>query len=254
MEEINSADPFSLTGKRILVTGASSGIGRQIAISCAEMGAQLVITGRDASRLSATFSMLKGQGHQKIQADLNHSADIEQLVSTINVLNGLVHAAGTSKLVPFHLANQAHVESTFRDNTFAPMFLTRHLLSRKKIAPAASIVFIAAVASYAGPAASSAYSASKSALLGAARSMAKDLAKQSIRVNCVAPGYVQTPMLEKLDSAGANQNTRAQWTPLGIGETEDIANATTFYLSDASQAINQSYFTIDGGISIGMTL
>ncbi|GGI21006.1 SDR family NAD(P)-dependent oxidoreductase [Oxalicibacterium faecigallinarum] len=254
METLNPGNPFSLTGKRILVTGASSGIGRQIAISCSEMGAQLIITGRNAERLASTFSALAGKDHSQIPADLNQPADVEHLISKAGALNGLVHAAGTSKLVPFHLINQAHVENTFRDNTFAPVLLTRNLISRKKIASEASIIFIAAVASYAGPAASSAYSASKSALLGATRSMAKDLAKQGIRVNCIAPGYVQTPMLEKLNLAGANQNTRTEWTPLGMGEPEDIANATIFYLSNASQAINQSYFTIDGGISIGMNL
>lgn len=190
MTEVTSADAFSLEGRRILVTGASSGIGRQIAITCAQMGAQLIISGRDVDRLNATFSALPASGHLQIVADLGKQEDIDRLVAEAGLLDGLVHAAGISKLVPLRLINQAHLDDMFTSNTFAPMLLTKGLLAKKRIAAGGSILFIASVASHIGPMASSAYAASKSALLGMVRSLGLEVAKQNIRANCIAPGYV----------------------------------------------------------------
>lgn len=107
---MSTPDPFSLAGKRILVTGASSGIGRQIAISCAEQGAELVITGRNPDRLASTYEALQGDGHQSIVADLSNAADLDSLVTAAGVLNGVVHAAGISKLVPFRMVNETHLD------------------------------------------------------------------------------------------------------------------------------------------------
>jgi NAD(P)-dependent dehydrogenase (short-subunit alcohol dehydrogenase family) len=247
-------DRFSLEGKHILVTGASSGIGQRIAIECAAMGAKVSIIGRNAERLKTTFELLAGSGQFMACADLTHESELDQLVSAAPPLHGLVHSAGISQLVPFRMARSKHLHDIFANNTIAPLMLTQKLVSARKIQPKASIIFIAAVASHAGPVASAAYSASKSALLGASRSIAEDLAKQGIRVNCIAPGYVQTPMLEALNQGGAVMGERSHWAPLGIGMPEDIAYATVFYLSDASRAINRSYFMVDGGISISMAI
>ncbi len=245
---------FSLAGKHVLVTGATSGIGQSIAIQCAAMGATVSIIGRNPERLEQTFALLNGSGQSMIRADLTNEGELDTLVDTLPSLNGLVHSAGISQLVPFRMARSKHFNEMFANNTIAPLLLTQKLVASKKILPQASIVFIAAVASHAGPVASTAYSASKSALLGASRSIAEDLAKQGIRVNCIAPGYVQTPMLEALNQGGAVMGERSHWAPLGIGMPEDIAYATVFYLSDASRAINRSYFMVDGGISIGMAI
>lgn len=254
MTDATSADAFSLVGKRILVTGASSGIGRQIAIACAQMGAQLVISGRDVIRLGITFSALPDKGHTQIVADLTAQADIDRLVADAGVLDGLVHAAGISKLVPLRLINQTHLDEMFASNTFAPMLLTRGLLAKKRIAAGGSILFIASIASHIGPMASSAYAASKSALLGMVRSLGLEVAKQGIRANCIAPGYVRTPLLDGLQGSGGNMAGLFELTPLGMGEPEDVAYAAVFYLSDASRWITRNYFILDGGFSAPMDI
>lgn len=245
-------DPFSLAGKRILVTGASSGIGRQTAISCAEMGAQLVVTGRNTERLTATHQALTGSGHLMVAADLTNPDDLNDLVAQVAPINGVVHAAGISKLVPLRMLKQAHLDEMFAHNTYAPLLLTKELLAKRKVQAGGSIVFVSAVASHIGPLASSAYSASKGALLGAMRSLGLEVAKQGIRANCIAPGYVRTPMLDGLASDGVDTEEYANLAPLGMGEPQDVAHAAVFYLSDASRWITRNYFIVDGGLTVPM--
>lgn len=247
-------DPFSLKGKRILVTGASSGIGQQIALTCAQLGAQLVVTGRNEERLHATANELEGEGHIAVVCDLTQADQLAQLVNQAGVVNGVVHAAGVSRLVPFRLIGKQHLDEIFGNNTFAPMLLTKALLSKKQIASGASIVFIAALASHSGALATSAYAASKSALLGAMRSLALEVAKQGIRANCIAPGYVRTPMLDGLGRGGGEMDALFALTPLGMGEPEDVAHAAAFFLADASRWVTRNYFIVDGGLSTPMDI
>lgn len=245
-------DPFSLAGKRILVTGASSGIGSATAIACAQMGAQLVITGRNAERLSRTLVALDGDGHQQVMADLAEQADIDRLVGAAGVVDGVVHAAGISKLAPFRLVSRKQLDDTFVTNVFAPMLLTQALLAKRRVARGGSILFLSAVASHIGPVASSVYSASKAALLGAMRTLALEVAKQGIRANCMAPGYVRTPMLDGLTRGGGSIDEHTQLAPLGLGEPEDVARAAVFFLADASRWITRNYFIVDGGLTVPM--
>jgi len=251
---VSAADPFSLAGKRILVTGASSGIGRQIAISCAQMGAQLVVSGRNVERLAATFAELEGEGHIQFGADLSRQEDIDRLAAGAGVLDGLVHAAGISKLAPFRLISRMQLDEMFSSNVYAPMLLTKGLLAKKRIANGGSILFISALASHVGPLATGAYSASKAALLGAMRTLALEVVKQGLRANCIAPGYVRTPMLDSLNQSGGSIDEHAKLTPLGLGEPEDIAYAAVFYLSDASRWITRNYFIVDGGLTVPMDI
>lgn len=251
---MSEIDPFSLAGKRVLVTGASSGIGRQIALSCAQMGARLIITGRNEDRLTATLRELDGEGHAQVVADLSRQEGIDHLAGEVDVVDGIVHAAGFSKLVPSRMLTRKQLDEMFAANTYAPMLLTRSLLAKKCIAPKGSILFIASVASHVGPLASSAYAASKAALLGAMRSLAQDVARQGIRANCIAPGYVRTPMLEGLNQSGANIDELTKLAPLGLGDPEDVANAAIFYLSDASRWVTRNYFIIDGGLTVLMDI
>ena len=251
---MSPADPFSLAAKRILVTGASSGIGRQIALSCAQMGAQLVVSGRNTERLATTFAELEGDGHTQIAADLSRQEDIDRIVNESGALNGVVHVAGFSKLVPFRLLSRQQLNDMFCGNTFAPMLLTKGLLAKKQIAAGGSILFVASIASHVGPMASGAYAASKAALLGAMRTLARDVAKPGIRANCIAPGYVRTPMLDDLSQAGGNMADLLNLAPLGLGEPEDVAYAAVFYLSDASRWVTRNYFVVDGGLTIPMDI
>ncbi|UYK82961.1 SDR family oxidoreductase [Xanthomonas sacchari] len=247
-------DPFSLEGKRILVTGASSGIGRQVALCCAQMGAQVLITGRDQGRLASTLNDMPAGGHTSIQADLDRQEDIDRLVAECGLLHGVVNAAGISRLVPVRLINRSHLEDTFSSNTFAPTLLTRGLLARKRIAAGGSLVFISSVASHIGPMASSAYASSKSALLGMVRSLAQEVGKHGIRANCIAPGYVRTPLLEGLQGSGGNMEGLFKLTPLDMGEPEDVAYAAVFFLADASRWITRNYFIVDGGLTVPMDI
>ena len=247
-------DPFSLEGKRILVTGASSGIGRQTAIACAEMGAQMVITGRNAERLSRTLQVLAGSGHQSFTADLTVEEDRATLAKNAGALHGVVHAAGISRLVPLRMLKQAHLDEMFHHNTYAPVLLTKELLAKRNLQAGGSMVFVSAVASHVGPLASSAYSASKGALLGAMRSLGLEVAKQGIRVNCIAPGYVRTPMLDGLASGGLNTDDYAGLAPLGMGEPQDVAHAAIYYLADASRWVTRNYFIVDGGLTVPMDI
>lgn len=249
---MNATDPFSLAGKRILVTGASSGIGRQISISCAQMGAQLIVSGRNSEHLAATLAELDGEGHTQISADLARQEDIDRLAAEAGVVDGVVHAAGISKLAPFRLISRSHLDETFSSNVYAPILLTKGLLAKKRIAPNGSILFISAVASHVGPLASAVYSASKAALLGAMRTLALEVIKQGIRANCIAPGYVRTPMLEGLNQGGGLIDEHVDLAPLGLGEPEDVAYAAVFYLSDASRWITRNYFIVDGGVTVQM--
>lgn len=246
---MSSVDPFSLEGKRVLVTGASSGIGRQIAIACSQMGASVVITGRHSERLDETARALQGDGHLSIVADLTQDVDTDRLVAQAANLNGVVHAAGVARLAPFRMISRAQLNEQFSANTFAPILLTKGLLAKKRIEPNGSIVFISAIASHMGPAATGVYSATKGALLGAMRSLGLEVAKQGLRANCIAPNYVRTPMLDGLSQGGGGFDDGLNQTPLGIGEPEDVAYAAVFFLSDASRWITRNYFIIDGGLT-----
>lgn len=245
-----SSDPFSLAGKRILITGASSGIGRQTAKACADMGAQLLITGRNAERLNETLRLLAGDGHQSITADLTCTADLASLAAQAGPLHGVVHAAGISKLVPLRMLKQAHLDDMFSHNTYAPILLTKELLANRQIQHNGSIVFISALASHTGPMASAAYAASKGALLGAMRVLGRETVKHGIRANCIVPGYVRTPLLDGLGQNGGNMEELMHMAPLGLGEPEDIAHAAIFFLSPASRWVTRNYFIIDGGLMV----
>lgn len=249
-----SFNPFSLAGKRVMVSGASSGIGRQIAISCAAMGAQLVVTGRDPKRLAETVELLAGDGHQSIAADLQDAEDLARIAAEAGELHGLVHAAGVARLAPFRMISKKHIDEIFSVNLFAPLLLTRTLLAKKRILGGGSIVFIGSVGSHIGPVASTVYAASKAALLGAMRSLAREVVDQGIRANLIAPGFIRTPMLEQLGAGGAKLEDLIDHVPLGLGEPEDVANAVVFYQSDASRWMTRTFFIIDGGMTAMMSI
>jgi len=249
-----SFNPFSLVGRRILVTGASSGIGRQVAISSANMGATVVLTGRDALRLEETRAQLLGVGHQAIAADLLQADDISRLAAEVGEIHGLVHSAGIAKLVPFHMISPKHFDEVIGVNLRAPLLLTRALLAKKAVQPGGSIVFVGAVASEVGPVATAVYSASKAALLGAARSLALEVAKHKIRANVVAPGYVRTPLIDDLGRTGASIDELLDITPLGLGEPEDVANAVVFLLSEASRWMTRALLIADGGLTTRLSV
>lgn len=252
-------NPFSLEGKTILVTGASSGIGRQCAIDCSKMGAKVVAVARNQERLSETLSLMDGSGHSCYSYDLSNTEGIGELVSKMvtecGKFDGMVYAAGVEKTLPFKLLKPSDYKEVFRVNTLSAFEMTRNLCNIKhfnKSLGGGSIVLVASITAIIARGGTAAYSASKGALLSTARVLAQELSSRKIRVNCVSPGTILTPMmqnyLEKLSEE--DYKKRVGGFPLGLGETTDISNACIFLLSNASRWITGQNFIIDGGFTM----
>lgn len=245
-------NPFSLEGKTILVTGASSGIGKAIAIECSKLGAQLFILGRNENRLKETFNELSGEGHEYIVTDLSLSSSFKEFCSIIPCLDGIVHCAGLTKILPFQFVTKEDLDEVMNVNFYAPAELSRLLLKNKKINKESSVVFISSVSGvYCSAVASSIYSASKGAVNGLVKGMALDLAPKGIRVNCVNPGMVDTNILTESDITKEQLKEDMKRYPLKrYGKPEEIAYAVIYLLSDASKWVTGSNLLIDGGYTL----
>lgn len=243
-------NPFDLTGKTILVTGASSGLGRQTAVSASRMGATLCITGRNPERLGETFNGLEGKGHTQIAADLTVPEDRDRLVASLPCLNGVVYSTGISDLVPARFITEQDIRKHFSIGFEAGVLLTSGLLKHKKlISQACSLVFISTISTRYPFVGGALYVSARAALEGYARVLTVELAGKGIRVNCVAPGFVKGPMLEATQEQISKETVEKirERQPLGLGEPEDVANVILFYLSDASSWVTGSNLILGGG-------
>jgi len=245
-------NPFSLEDKKILVTGASSGIGKAIAIESSKLGASVIITGRNEQRLKEAFSLLEGSDHQFLIADLSIKEDLERLHNELPVINGLVNCAGLTKVAPFSFATRDNFEEVMNVNFFAPTELTRLLVKSKKIGKGGSIVFISSISGiYCSAVASSIYSSSKGAVNGLVKGVALDLAPKGIRVNSVNPGMIDTDIFNGSAITEEQLRTDMQRYPLGrYGKPEEVAFAVMYLLSDAASWITGSNLLIDGGYTL----
>lgn len=251
-----SFNPFTLTGKRVLVTGASSGLGQAIALACAKMGAELLVTGRDQARLAQTLEQLQAISalpHQAVVADLTQASEREALVNAVGAeIHGLVHSAGISRLCPVRMMSEAHLREVQSINVDAPLLLTQALLKRNLVGVQGSILFIASIAAHIGVAGVGAYSGTKAALIAISRCLAMEVVKRRIRVNCLCPALVETPLLDATMQAIGADSTEKQrsYYPLGFGKPEDVSNAALFMLSDGSRWITGVDLVMDGGLTI----
>ena len=248
-------NPFSLKGKKILITGASSGIGKAITIECSKMEASVIITGRNLQRLEQTLSLMdkEGSGHQMIISDLSLESSVTELVSTINVnLDGIVHCAGFTIPKPFKFYDKEDLDSMMSVNFNAPFWLTQTLLKKKKISKGASIVFISSISGvWVSYMAGSLYSATKGAINGVAKGLALELASKNIRVNCVNPGMINTAILDSGVISDEQLKEDAQKYPLKrYGKPEEVAYGVIYLLSDASSWTTGSNLLIDGGYTL----
>lgn len=242
-------NPFSLVGKTVLVTGASSGIGRGIAISCSRMGATVWLNGRNEKRLTETLSALEGTGHHIVAGDITIAEDVERIVSLLPSLDGVVHCAGIGARKICKQIEQEDIDVVMNTNFEAPVMLQTLLLKKKKIIKAASIVFIASIAPFAPSVGNALYSASKGAMIAYANCLSIELASRLIRVNCICPGMIWTDLVLQGGLTEEELREDEQKYPLKrYGTPEDVANATIFLLSDASSWMTGSCMKIAGGI------
>ncbi len=239
--------PFSLKDKRILVTGASSGIGKVIAQQLSYQGAILVITGRNQKRLIETFDSLHGDNHKMISADVTITEDLNRLAAINEILDGVVFCAGIIDYMPAKHINLDFLNKILDVNFKSQIALYQQLHINKRINKGASLIFISSVSSLTGVAGTLAYSASKAAITSSVRVLASELAKLKIRVNCISPGLVETPLLETTNLDLNPLDLDKMKYPLGTGEAIDIANASIFLLSDASRWITGIDLIVDGG-------
>ena len=243
-------NPFSLDGYRVLVTGASSGIGRQIAIHCSRMGAQVVACGRDETRLNTVMAELAGDANTALLADLTTDDGVAAVVAQAGKLNGVVHCAGISRLAPIKMVNARHLREVSAINFDAPVLLTQRLLAKGSIAGGGSIVFISSIAAHIGVPGVGIYSASKAALIAMMRCLAMEVVKRGIRANCLSPALVESPLLDATEKlVGSLEAERGNY-PLGFGKPEDVANAAVFLLSQASRWITGTTIVMDGGLTV----
>ena len=246
--------PSDLSGRRIVVTGAASGIGRATAMAVSRYSGRVVGVDADADGLRETISGLDGTGHVAHVCDLRDLASIRSWMTDLAAkgggLHGLVHAAGLPCFVPLKVMEPETYRDMFTVNTEAALALARGFQSRRVYAGGGgSIVFISSVMALVGSPCVAAYSMSKAALNGIARALALELAPQGIRVNCVAPGFIRTPMEKRVSRFWDEQQVAriGAMHPLGYGEPEDVANAITFLLADSARWITGSVLTVDGG-------
>lgn len=241
------SNPFSLEGKTVLVTGASSGIGRATAIECAKIGAHCVITGRNQERLQQTFDQLEGQGHVQIITDLASQEGIQTLAEQVPQLDGLVNNAGINLMKPISFIKEDDLEKIYTTNTFAPILLTKFLLKKKKLNAGASIVFISSSAAMGSGIGNAVYGTSKAAVMSFSKYCARELAPK-IRSNSIHPGMVETELIQGREFSDADMEAdRQKYLLKRYGKPEEIAYAVIYLLSDASAWITGHALVIDGG-------
>jgi NAD(P)-dependent dehydrogenase (short-subunit alcohol dehydrogenase family) len=245
-------NPFTLSGKIIFITGASSGIGQATAIECSRMGATVIITGRNKERLNESYCKLEGEGHQQFIADLSSPEKIEGLITVLPSVDGIVHCAGIAEPLLFQHINEERLKHVIDINFTTPTILTQRLLKMKKVKKNASIVFISSISGvYCSAIGGSVYSASKGAINGLAKGMALDLAPKSIRVNCVNPGMIQTNLFASgIISEEQLEDDMKKYPLKRHGQPEEVAYAVIYLLSDASQWVTGSNLLIDGGFTL----
>lgn len=255
MNAVTFANPMLMKGVNLLVTGASSGIGRATAILLSHLGANVTIVGRNRDRLQTTYDAMAEGNHRLETFDLIDGDQIPawvlKLVSNAGPFGGLAHCAGIQSLTPLRVMTTAKLEEMYRANTISAAMLLRGFQQTGCYVSPASVVFVSSTAGVLAVPANTAYGASKAALLSLARSFAIELASKRIRVNCVIPALVETEMVKHTRATMTQELFQAAVDrhPLGIGEPSDVANAIAFLLSDASKWITGTSILLDGGLS-----
>lgn len=240
---------FSVNGKTILVTGASSGIGRQVAIDLDKAGAKLVLTGRNESKLAETTAELKNDTHSFFAADLLDFDKFAALAESLPLLDGVVHCAGITGHLPAKFIGADDISEIMRINYMAPVLLTSALLRKKKIAGKASLIFLSSITTKYPYYGGALYGSSKAAIEAYSRVLSIELASKGIRSNCISPSFVRTPMVDDAGKTISNEVLEKfeKMMPLGFGEPQDVSSAVLYLLSDASSWVTGSNMVLGGG-------
>jgi NAD(P)-dependent dehydrogenase (short-subunit alcohol dehydrogenase family) len=245
---------FDLKNKTLLITGASRGIGKNIAIVCSQLGADCILVGRNEDRLKKTFESLSDGNHCWLALDITEYSELKDLVEDAvfktNRICGFIHAAGIEAFFPLEDNKLDNYEKIFAVNVIAGFELAKHIIKKKNFnADGGSLVFISSVMGSVGIPEKSAYSSSKGAITGGVKALALELASRRIRVNSISPAMVNTEttkaLLAEINTDKKNEIT--QFHPLGIGKPDDVAYACAFLLSDSAKWITGINLKIDGG-------
>lgn len=247
-----SYNPYSLEGKTILVTGASSGIGQATAIECSKLGAKVVITARNKERLEQTFSKLEGDDHELMISDLADIESLKQLIEQMPIINGFSYNAGIACIKPVVFYKEKDIQTVMQTNAIAAAMLTKACMKSKKLAKGASLVFTSSIEGPFGTGkGNGVYGMSKAALSAFVKTAALELAAKGVRCNTINPGMVKTPLITSGEISEEQLQLDAQKYPLGrYGEPQEIALATAYLLSDAAAWITGTELKIDGGITL----
>jgi len=246
---------MNLKDKVIVVTGASSGIGKAVAVEVAKAGGKVVMLARNVARLEKTLAVLVGEEHLFYSIDVTQYEKLEDIISDavtkVGKISGFVHCAGIEITKPFKSLRHGDYEKIFASNVISGLELARIISKKKYLSSSVSFVFISSVLGFLGKKATVAYCASKAALLSGVKAMALELVSKNIRVNGVSPAIVETEMVKKLFSTLTEEAVEGivNMHPLGIGKPEDVANVCKFLLSDDARWITGSNVIIDGGYS-----
>ncbi len=247
--------PLSLEGRRYLITGAASGMGKATSILLSRLGAEIVLVDYNEEGLKETAANLECKSYI-LPLDLSYSSlikpAVEKAVLEFGKLNGFAHIAGIPYVAPLKVVNENKAEKIYRINQYAAIELSKAFQSKKVYCGEhGSIVLISSVYGIVGSAANVCYAMTKSAIIGITKALAMELAPRGIRMNCVAPGFVISDMMEK-NSFGFDEEymkTLKALHPLGLGSPGDIANCIAFLMSDMSRWTTGSVFNIDGGFT-----
>ncbi len=246
-------NPFSLEGKTILVTGASSGIGQGCAVMISQMGAKVIVCGRDENRIQQTLNMLKGDGHTSFMGDLTDTATIEKLITDVPSLDGAVFSAGITMTAPFTFSTREKFDKVFDVNFFSPIELLRLLIKKKKLVNGGSAVFISSIGgNFVSSVGNCIYGASKASINSMVKVCALELAPKKIRINAVCPGMVETALVKKFAENITEEDMQkdlALYPLKRYGQPEDIAGGVVYLLSDAASWVTGQAICIDGGIT-----
>jgi NAD(P)-dependent dehydrogenase (short-subunit alcohol dehydrogenase family) len=246
-------NPLDFSNKRVLITGASTGIGRACALLLSQLGAKLVLNGRNETALQETLSLLSGSGHITAPFDMFNTDElcdwVKSLTKNHGYLDCFVHCAGVQITKPIRLFNQAFFDETMHVNLASAMAIAQGFRMKRNRSKQGSIVFVSSIAGLIGQTGNTVYGASKAGLMSLTRGLSMEFLRDNIRVNCVAPALVATDMATRTQQSMTDDQYQHMLNqhPMGVGEPSDVANAVAFLLSDAAKWINSVTLPVEGG-------